>query len=163
MRDWGGGELWGKAENWIQEDVLSCRYYHTCHHHLHCILSSSKLCCDFSNHHSLVTFVGHCVLLVELYEFCEANWQWLCFCLWSVWPNFAHFWLHTKSADIICNQIVLLLKKFSYSALVDIMPAILSWSVGTFWCAFSGFVFLVRELSILQAVSTPCCSLWLHV
>ena len=135
----------------------------TCHH-LHYILSNSKQCCDFRNHHSVVTFVGHCVLLVELYEFCETNWQWLCCCLWSVWPNFAHFWLHTESTDIHCNQIVLLFKKFSYSALVDIMAAILLWwLVGTFWCSFSGFVFQVGEFSILQAVSTPCCSLWLYV
>jgi len=84
--------------------------------------------CDFMSLHSLLHAVGvETVLLVELYEFCEANWQWLYCCLWSVWPNFTHFWLHTKSTDIICSQIVLLFKKFSCSALVDIMPAILLW------------------------------------
>ena len=38
--------------------------------------------CDIMSLHSLLHAVGvEAVLLVELYEFCEANWQWLCCCL----------------------------------------------------------------------------------
>jgi len=49
-------------------------------------------------------------------------------------------------------------------AVEPMMMMILLWcSVGTFCYAFSGFVFQVGDLFILQAVSTPCCSLWLYV
>jgi hypothetical protein len=54
---------------------------------------------------------------------------------------------------------VLLFNKFSYSVLVDMMPA----TLGNILMHILWICFRVGELSILQAVSTHCCSLWLYV